>query len=66
MAQLELANVRTGVERDEDWWHEAEEAFLAEVREAVPPRLLMDLAAAPLVNEKRICAFKRLNLTRAK
>jgi hypothetical protein len=76
MGQPELANVRTFVERDEDggdslmhaedWWYEAEEAFLAEVREAVPPRLLVDLARAPLVSEKHIRAFKRLNLTRAR
>ena len=64
MAQLELADVRTRRRRDEDsgaslgpdedWWLETEQAFLAEVRECVPPRLLRDLAKAPLLDESHI------------
>lgn len=67
MAQLQLAAVRTRAERGEDagiplmhdmdWWYETEEAFLAEIRENVPPRLLADLASAPLLNEKQLGRF---------
>jgi hypothetical protein len=76
MAQLELGGFRTRGERDEDcdtslihdddWWFETEQAFLAEVREGVPPRLLEDLANAPLVNENFIGGFKHLRMTKAK
>jgi hypothetical protein len=68
VAQLGLAGFRTRVERDEDyetsllhdedWWLETEEAFLAEIRESVPPRLLADLARAPLVDERHLNRLK--------
>ena len=38
--------------RDEDWWFESVEKFLAEVRRFPPPRLLVDLANAPVLDEK--------------
>lgn len=40
--------------RDEDWWFELAEAFIAECRVNPPPRLLADLGYAPVLEERAI------------